>query len=400
MLEQYVRLTTWQAIKGYGVYGYDLENALVVPGVERGAASITSVDEGALTVVVDWPMANVSAADWQRASLGLIDLAGRRIASVDVDLRAGRNYFVLPVPPGTPPIAHAVSIKFYTAQQASEPQSVGKITLLRNISESDPYRTLSGYRWQTPLTPIDNLEAYSLSTTSPAALGQVDVILRWRNTTPTVDGRVRVVQADRVWAELPANLMAYEYPVDQWSNGEAIIDRRTLIYPPVRGEVQLQIAQGDRWLTVATLTLDESQLKFDAPSMQFAQSVQFGEVADLLGYTLKTTTLTPDRALDVTLFWRAKNTEPLPAYTVFTQLIALDGHLVAQHDAPPNPPTNAWVAGQVVEDNHALTLVDTTYRGPATLIVGWYNSASVVRVPVAAGGDFVALTPLVEVVER
>lgn len=391
LLEQAGRLKAWQSFQGYDVYGYDLESALVDPGVEHGATSITSVDEGALTVIVDWPLANVPAADWQRASLALVDLAGRRISSVDADLREGRNYFVLPVPVGTPPIAHTVSIKFYNAQQTSEPQNVGKLTLMRNTNEADPYRTLNGYRWQKSTEAIDNLEAYSLSTTSPTPLGQVDVILRWRKTTSTADGRVRVAQADRVWAELPATLLANEYPFDQWANGESIIDRRTLIYPPVRGEVQLQIAQGDRWLTVATLKLNESQLRFDAPPMAHAQAAQFGDVAELLGYTLKTRTLTPDHTLDVTLFWRAKNTEPMPAYTVFTQLIAPDGHLVAQHDAPPNPLTNAWVAGQVVEDDHALTLVDTTYRGPATLIIGWYNSASVVRVPVTTGGDFVKI---------
>ena len=400
LLEQAGRLTTWQSFHGYEVYGYDLDTALVDPVVERGATSITSVDEGAVTVVADWPLANVPAADWQRASLALIDLEGRRISSVDADVRTGRNYFVLPIPPSTPPIAHTVSIKFYNARQTSESQIVGKITLIRNTTENDPYRTLSGYHWQTPSEAVDNLEAYSLSTTSPTALGAVDVTLRWRKTTSTVDGRVRVAQADRVWAELPPTLLANEYPFDQWSNGEAIIDRRTLIYPPVRGEVQLQIAQGERWLTVATLTLDESQLKFDVPLMAHAQVAQFGDVAELLGYTLKTTTLKPDHTLDITLFWRAKNTDPLQAYTVFTQLIAQDGHLVAQHDAPPNPPTNAWVTGQVLADAHALKLVDTTYRGPATLIIGWYNSASVGRVPVTTGGDFVTLTTAVEVVAR
>jgi len=402
LLEQAGRLSDWQSFHGYEVYEYDLDNALVDPGVERGVASITSVDERAITVVIDWPFANAPAeADWQRSSVALSDQDGRRISSMDTDLRTGRNYFVLPIPPGTPPIAHTVSIKFYTSQQTSEPQIVGKITLLRSHSEADPYRTLSGYHWQKPLTPIENLEAYSLSTTSPTALDSVDVILRWRKTTSTMDGRVRVAQADRVWAELPATLLANEYPFDNWSNGETIIDRRTLIYPPVRGEMQLQIAQGDSWLNVATLTLDESQLKFEAPSMQFAQAAQFGDVADLLGYTLKTPTIAPNRTLGVTVFWRARNTEPVnEAYTVFAQLIAPDGHLVAQYDAPPNPPTTAWIPGQIVADLHALKMVDTTYRGPATLIVGWYNSASVVRVPVATGGDYVALTTLVEVVEQ
>ena len=73
---------------------------------------------------------------------------------------------------------------------------------------------------------------------------------------------------------------------------------------------------------------------------------------------------------------------------------------MVQHDAPPNPPTKAWVTGQVVADAHALKLVDTTYRGPATLIIGWYNSASVGRVPVTTGGDYVTLTAAVEVIAR
>ncbi|MBI5567363.1 MAG: glycosyltransferase family 39 protein [Chloroflexi bacterium] len=402
LLEQAGRLNAWQSFHGYEVYGYDLSQAVVDPGLERGAVLITSGDESAITVAMDWPLANITAAaDWQRLSMALIDRAGRRISSIDADLRAGRNYAVLPIPPGTPPVAHTVAIKFYNAQQASEPQSVGKITLPRSTSEDDPYRTLSGYHWQTPATPIDNLAAYSLSPQSPAPLGQVEVIFRWRKTTSTLDGRVRLVQADRVWAEPSMELMANEYPVEKWLSGETVIDRRTLIYPPVRGEMQLQIAQDERWLKVATLTLDESQLKFDAPALAHTQTAQFGAVADLLGYSLTTPTIAPDRELSLTLYWRARNVEPLSeAYTVFTQLIAPDGHLVAQHDAPPNPPTVAWVSGQIVTDVHALKLVDATYRGPATLIIGWYNSASVVRVPVATGGDFVTLNAPVEVQDR
>jgi hypothetical protein len=384
------------------VYGYDLAQALVEPGLEHGAASITSVDEGAITAVVDWPPANVPAeADWQRMSTALIDQAGRRIISVDADLREGRNYVVLPVPPGTPPLAHTVSIKFYNAQRTSEPQLVGNLTLPRSIGEADPYRTLSGYRWHAPAMQIDNLEAYSLSPQSPAPSGQVDVILRWRKTTPTLDGRVRLVQADRVWVELPMRLIENEYPFEEWLSGETIIDRRTLIYPPMRGVMQLQIAQGGRWLDVATLTLDESRLKFEPPSMAHTQSAQFGEVAELLGYTLETPTIAPDRALTATIYWRAKNAMPMDtAYTVFTQLIAPDGHLVAQHDVPPDPPTTAWVPGQIVADTHALKLVDSTYRGPATLIIGWYNSASVVRVPASTGGDFVRLSAPIVVEDR
>ena len=42
-----------------------------------------------------------------------------------------------------------------------------------------------------------------------------------------------------------------------------------------------------------------------------------------------------------------------------------------------------WVPGQIVTDDHSLKVVDPAYRGPATLIVGWYNSATIERVPAA-----------------
>ena len=59
-----------------------------------------------------------------------------------------------------------------------------------------------------------------------------------------------------------------------------------------------------------------------------------------------------------------------------------------------------WVPGQIVEDEHALKIVDPTYRGPATLIVGWYNSATVQRVPVQSGGDYVTLQTPIQVTDK
>ena len=81
--------------------------------------------------------------------------------------------------------------------------------------------------------------------------------------------------------------------------------------------------------------------------MQHTQSAQFGDFAELLGYDLKSDSLSSARPLDLTLYWRATNTEPITTpYTVFTQILAPDGHLVAQHDAPPDPPTTQWVPGK------------------------------------------------------
>jgi hypothetical protein len=200
-----------------------------------------------------------------------------------------------------------------------------------------------------------------------------------------------------VWAEIGSNLLGRDYPIGQWAANEMVIDRLKIDYPPVRGPIDLQIGQGDQWTVLATLQLDESQMVFDPPSLRHAQSAQFGDFAELLGYDLKSEALSATRSLDLNLYWRATNAEPLTTpYTVFTQILASDGHLVAQDDAPPSPPTTQWIAGQIVTDRHAIKVVDPAYRGPATLIVGWYNSATIERVPVQ-GSEYVTLATPVRV---
>jgi hypothetical protein len=212
---------------------------------------------------------------------------------------------------------------------------------------------------------------------------------------------LRLIQAGRVWSEIGSNLLESDYPIERWTNDETVIDRLQIDYPPVRGPLDLQIGQGNQWVTLTTLQLDESEIMLDPPQMQHAQPAQFGDFAGLLGYDLKSDSLSAARPLNLRLYWRATSTEPITTpYTVFTQILAPDGHLVAQHDAPPNPPPAAWVPGQVVTDDHSLTVVDPDYHGPATLIVGWYNSATIERVPVRSGGDSVKLSAPVSVDEQ
>ncbi|NTU62849.1 MAG: hypothetical protein HGB05_05465 [Chloroflexi bacterium] len=247
------------------------------------------------------------------------------------------------------------------------------------------------------------LEAYAVSPQMPWQPMPIDVTLRWRKTGDVSDAapRLRLVQADRVWSEAGSDLLERDYPIGQWVEGETVIDRLKIDYPPVLGPVELQIGQGDQWTTLTTLQLDESRIEFDPPSIQHAQAAQFGDFAELVGYDLKYDSLSSTRPLDLKLHWRATNTESITTpYTVFTQILAPDGHLVAQHDSPPHPPTTQWVPGQIVTDNHLIKVVDPAYRGPATLIVGWYNSASVERVPVNSGGGFVTLSVPVRVVDR
>jgi hypothetical protein len=317
------------------------------------------------------------------------------------------NYYVLPVPPGTPPGTYTITAQLYNTRDVLANEVVGTIDLSRRLDTSDPYRALSGYDWHvltnTQIFPGLALEAYSVSPEMPWEPMLLDVTPRWRRTgdASNVAPRLRLAQADRVWSEIGSGLFEREYPIEQWVEGETVIDRLKIAYPPVRGPIDLQIGQGDQWITLTTLQLDESRMEFNPPSMQHAQSAQFSDFAELLGYDLKSDSLSSARPLDLTLYWRATNTEPITTpYTVFTQILASDGHLVAQHDAQPNPLTTKWVSDQIVIDNHSIEVVDPAYRGPATLIVGWYNSATIERVPVRSGGDFVTLSAPVRVEDQ
>jgi len=96
--------------------------------------------------------------------------------------------------------------------------------------------------------------------------------------------------------------------------------------------------------------------------------------------------------LTVTLFWRAIQT-PHDDYTVFVHLLDGKGEAVSQHDAQPAGgayPTSIWDAGEVVADEHVLSLppgqLPDTYR----LRVGLYALETGERLPVA-GGDSIEL---------
>ncbi|HTP06783.1 MAG TPA: glycosyltransferase family 39 protein [Anaerolineae bacterium] len=432
LLEQSGQLTNWKSFQGYEVQGYEMHTPLHEPiltepndSAVHVARRISLTDaahpDGALAVAIEWQLP-MKYYDPVRVSLRLVDATGQRISSVDRPLlnelgqtteqwhisQSVVNYYILPVPPFSPPGTYTVTGTLYNGRDVLAEDFLGTIQEPRYLYTGfyDPYRSLAGYKWETPLRVADSdlmLERYAISQNSPQPLEQINILLIWLkprefNDTEFIAPRLRLVQNGRVWSEVDSNLLTQRYPVNQWAMGEATLDRLQVTYPPVRGPIDLQIGQDDHWTTLTTLQLDESQMMFDPPSMQHTQSAQFDDFAELLGYDLQSDSLSATHPLDLDLYWRATNTEPITTpYTIFTQILAPDGHLVAQDDAPPDPPTTQWVPGQIVPNGHSIKVVDPAYRGPATLIAGWYNSATIERVPVNSGGDYVTLTAPVRV---
>jgi len=429
LLEQSGTLKSRTSFQGYDLSEYALQSPLRQAAMDSASAdgmitqhsNLPGQDaDGALALALTW-QTPVKFFDRARASVRLIDARGNTLSAHDAALldERGRttdqwdaigpvtNYYVLPIPPSTPPGMYTVTAQLYNSRDALANEVLGAIELPRRLDVTDPYHTLDGFNWHvvpdTQVVPGLMLEAYATSRQLLWQLMPIDVILRWRKMGETQNNlpHLRLAQADRAWKEIGSDLLERDYPIGQWVEGETVIDRLKIDYPPVRGPVELQIGQGDQWTTLTTFQLDESRIMSDPPAMQHAQSAQFGDFAELLGYDLKTDSLSTSRPLNLKLYWRATNTEPITTpYTVFTQVLAPDGHLVAQDDAPPDPPTIQWIPGQIVPDSHFIKVVDPAYRGPATLIVGWYNSASVVRVPASTGGDFVRLEAPIVVEDR
>jgi len=97
--------------------------------------------------------------------------------------------------------------------------------------------------------------------------------------------------------------------------------------------------------------------------------------------------------LPATFIWRAV-AAPAGDYTVFLQLIAADGSLAAQHDAPPQGgyrPTGTWTQGDSLRDQHGLALPADLPPGNYRLIAGLYNPANGQRLTTLDGADFVDL---------
>ncbi len=137
--------------------------------------------------------------------------------------------------------------------------------------------------------------------------------------------------------------------------------------------------------SLALGTVDEAALarRFDwtATPAAFARSARgslpveanFGNLALLIGYDLDTRRAYPGGRVPVTLYWQALTQIPT-SYQVFTHLESESGP-IAQSDGAPvcwTYPTDAWRPGQIIADQHAISLSSDTPPGEYPLEIGLY----------------------------
>jgi hypothetical protein len=128
---------------------------------------------------------------------------------------------------------------------------------------------------------------------------------------------------------------------------------------------------------------------FDGTHVAQAQvetGVNFGDQINLLGYSLKESTLAPGQTLQVTAYWRA--IQPLAAnFSAFAQLVDDKQHLFAGQDNlhPGTIPTGAWQPWSFTADSHALTIPWGLPPGEYRLALGLYTPDDWRRLPVVNG---------------
>jgi hypothetical protein len=225
------------------------------------------------------------------------------------------------------------------------------------------------------------------------------------------------------------------YPFARWQPPEYVRDRYALRLPleTVPGDYELLVALGEttkaapsegrttntaargptvgrrdfgRPVSLGTIHVHASDRLWEPPPVEHEVGARLGGAIELVGYTLRLPAASqaagaqaarPGDTLHLTLVWRCL--APMEtSYTVFTHLLDEGQQIRAQQDNPPlggRYPTPLWVPGEIVVDEYALVVQPDAPAGRASIEVGLYDPATLVRLPVldpiGATGDRVLL---------
>jgi hypothetical protein len=382
---------------------------------------------GAVCLALRWELAQATDTAY-KATIILWDETGRIASATDMLLtnRWGQstdwwtvgeevlNYYVLPVPLGTPPLPHRITVGLYDGanmrrlsflDEVGNPTGVdfplGDVHLTRaRDSERDPYATRTTFRLEELDAPelASGLALEGFAVTDNTTTQMLNVTLRWkalRGGLPRLVPLLRLRGEGTAKTVVAHRLFEDSYPTTAWAQGEVIYEQRDLAYPHGGGRAVLEIELDGRIVPLTEMVLDTARHSFVVPPMQYPLAVRFADLVELLGYDLDATETTAGEMVALTLYWKPINDEPVAAsYTVFAHLLNEDGRLIGQHDGIPSGaarPSMTWVNGEIITDKHEMQFTDPSYVGQATVEVGLYQSQTIARVMTEDGGDHVIL---------
>ncbi|MDQ7033387.1 MAG: glycosyltransferase family 39 protein [Anaerolineae bacterium] len=166
-----------------------------------------------------------------------------------------------------------------------------------------------------------------------------------------------------------------------WHNPIAIFVPQTAYTPntvevrlgwyDIRTGQRMTLENGDEMLTLGQVDLT-SRDKSEIPN---SQSINFGNLIELLGYDITTLNPSLGDTIDLTLYWRAL--QPIERdYVVFANIIDPTTFTkYAASNAMPvqwTRPTSTWEVGEIIQDTHTLTIADNAVSGVYPIEVGLY----------------------------
>jgi hypothetical protein len=369
-------------------------------GVELRAAGYQASDYG-LCLRTAWALSaerddDLSAAAW------LIDAAGVEVARTDAIIarddqagttawgagETGAAYHTLTLPEGSPAAAYDLALNVYSRErpsgidlldEAGNPAGV-VYRLPSAVITRGPELAVEAEAPTVPSLQSDNAGAErTIQTGAPL---EVTLLL------PGIsDFAVDVILAGEGWSLRQTGQYI----------GEPVLSAHTFTVEPGNSGQAVLTVDG---IEVARYTVIDPERIFVPPVGVTRVGAAFPGVGRLYGADMPALAVSPAAPVEVTLIWEASATPPL-AYTVFAQLIAADGRLLAQSDAIPAAsarPTTGWIAGEYITDVHLLRWNIADYTGPATLIAGFYDAAgNFERVRTENGEDHAALPFVIDV---
>ncbi|MCA9982395.1 MAG: hypothetical protein KDD89_16230, partial [Anaerolineales bacterium] len=185
------------------------------------------------------------------------------------------------------------------------------------------------------------------------------------------------------------------YPPEKWQPNDRL--RRDLLLRLSAdlpdGTHTWQANWGETTADLGQIQINAPERTFTPPPLDITLGETLGDTATLLGLT-ETPQPTAENTLPVSLVWRGENT-PEVSYRVFVQLLNEAGQVVAQSDGEPaqwSRPTTGWLTGEIIQDDHTLTLPPELPSGPYTLIAGLYDPETGTRLQTPAPPrDFILL---------
>jgi hypothetical protein len=399
------------------------------PNADRSAASAAAGTP--LWATLTWRLdADAPAA---RAALDLLDAEGHRLGSAEMDLldlrrqRAGwqagdivQTYHLVEAPATLPPGRVTLAARLYDA-------ATGRPALLTEANAAD--------RLSVPLAQAEVTQAASAPVVAPGRvlnypfargvtlLGadewpatvrpgeKLTLRLYWQVTEPLVAPAPVMVAAERD-GEL-AGRAEIALPVGLRAPAVVHTDVDLPVSPHAAGAYSIHI--NGRLALLDAVNVAGRQRVFEAPPLAQPVIAAFGSAVTLEGVDAPAEIIAaPGETITVTLVWKAVG-PPAGDLARFAHVLGEDGRPVAQRDsqpcagydaAPPDAacPSASWLAGEYLVDTVAVTLPADLPPGRYPVAAGWYNAASLSRLPAVDGTgarlpDDLLRLPVVVVVE-